>query len=188
MNLVSCVIQKDDISHIDELNIKFVVVHDRGMALRSHHRYNKEPTQAKNSRTVSDSEPDGPERDAFVRLSNGRHRRVRGFAVRVHVEALFFGFVRDADAVGDLIGDLKARPRGASGVDRGGDRRDDLDDGLFHHRDFVEASERRRREDAEQNGTQETTDAVHAEDIKRIIVTKLLLDGGGEEALSLIHI
>ena len=57
MNLVSCVIQKDDISHIDELNIKFVVVHDRGMALRSHHRYNKEPTQAKNSRTVSDSSP-----------------------------------------------------------------------------------------------------------------------------------
>ena len=38
MNLVSCVIQKDDISHIDELNIKLVVVHDRGMALRSHHR------------------------------------------------------------------------------------------------------------------------------------------------------
>ena len=31
MNLVSCVIQKDDISHIDELNIKFVVVHDGGM-------------------------------------------------------------------------------------------------------------------------------------------------------------
>jgi len=29
VNLVSCVIQKDDISHIDELNIKFVVVHDR---------------------------------------------------------------------------------------------------------------------------------------------------------------
>ena len=117
-----------------------------------------------------------------VQLSDSRHRRVGGFAVRVQVEAHFFGFVGNADAVANLVRQLEADPGRGGGVHGGADGGKDLNGGLLEHRHIVEATQSRGGEDTEQDGTQESADAVDAKDIERVVVAKLFLDSRREES------
>ncbi|ENN84882.1 hypothetical protein RHSP_42204 [Rhizobium freirei PRF 81] len=118
-----------------------------------------------------------------------RHRKlgsgivVGGFAVRGEVEAFALGFRSDTQAdddIDDLVEDRRADAAPQDGGDDGGQLHRDL----AAHGDAIgvaDAAERGAGEDAGCDGSEDTADAVYAEDVGRIVIAELVLHDRDEE-------